>query len=69
MRAPTKDEAKDTFLTTLSKPIRMTVDMLDFTGQTTNKVINRVLQLEMEDIEETMSMTSLRPVSPWDDKY
>ena len=37
---PTEDEARETFLAALREPMRTTLTMLDFMGQTTDNVID-----------------------------
>ena len=64
-----EDEAKETFLATLHRPFRTTLNMQNFTGQTADTVIERALQLESKEEEEGLSMASLRQALPKDEEY
>ena len=63
-----EDEAKETFLMALRRPFRTTLNMQNLTGQTTDTVIERTLQLELEEEDDGMSMTSLRQALPRDEE-
>ena len=58
-RASTDDEARETFLATLRRPIRTTLNNNSVKGETTDMVIERALQLELNEEEEAYSMSSL----------
>ena len=68
-KTPIEDEAKETFLAALRRPLRTSLGMQNFKGYTTNIVIERALQMELEDEDDVMSITSLRQVLPRDEEY
>ena len=55
-RDPTEDEAKETFLVALRRPLRTTLGLQNFTRQTVDTFIEKALQLELEDEENGLSM-------------
>ena len=59
-RVPTEDEARETFLAALRRSIRMALNSNSVKGETTDLVIERALQLELEEEEEAFSMSTLR---------
>ena len=63
------DEAKGTFLAALRRTLRTTLGMQNFMGQMTDTVIERALQLELEDEDDGLSMASLRQALPGDEEY
>ena len=58
-RVPTDDKARETFLATLWRPIRTMLNSHNVQRETTDMVIERVLQLELDEEEEEFSMSSL----------
>ena len=58
-----EDEAKETFLVTLRRPLRTMLTMQNFTYRTTDIVIEQALQMELEDEDEGMSMTLLNDLN------
>ena len=67
-RAPTEDEAHETFLTALRRPIRTTLNNTNVKGETADMVTERALNLELDEKEETFSMSSLRQTLPPDEE-
>ena len=63
-RASTNKEAKETFLAVLRWPIRTMLSTHSVKGETTDMVIERALQLELEEEDEGLSMASLRQPLP-----
>ena len=62
------DKAREIFLAALRERMQTTLAMLDFTGQTTNNVINRVLLFNTKQTNGSMLMTVLKQALPHDDK-
>ena len=58
-RAPIDDEARETFLVALRRPIRKMLNNNSVKGETSDMVIERALQLELDEEEEAFSMSSL----------
>ena len=52
-RAPTDDDARETFLAALRQPIRTTLNNSSVKGETTDMFIERALQLELDEEEDT----------------
>ena len=67
-RAPTEDEARETFLTALRRPIRTTLTNTSVKGETSDMVLERTLNLELDEEEEAFSMTLLRQALPQDEE-
>ena len=67
-RSPAEDEARETFLAALRRPIRATLNNNSVKGETTDMVIERALQLELDEEEERFSMSSLRQALPQDEE-
>ena len=64
-----EDEAKETFLAALRRPLQTTLNTQNLTGQMADTVIERALQLELEEEDEGLSMASLLEVLPRDEEY
>ena len=67
-RVPTEDEARETFLTAQQRPLRTTLTNTSVKGETTDMVIERALNLELDEEEEAFSMSSLRQALPQDEE-
>ena len=67
-RVPTEDEARETFLAALRRSIRTALNSNSVKGETTDSVIERALQLELEEEEEAFSMSTLRQALPQDEE-
>ena len=68
-RAPIEEEAKDTFLAALRRPLRTTLTTQSVKGETKDMVIEQALQLELEDEDEGLSLTSLWQALPQEEEY
>ena len=64
-----ENEAKETCLAALHRPLQTMLNMQNFTGRTADTVIEWALQLELEKEDDGMSMTSLRHALPRDKEY
>ena len=65
---PNEDEACETFLAALRRPIRAALNNNSVKGETRDMVIERALQLELDEEEGAFSMTTLRQALPQDEE-
>ena len=63
------EEAKETFLAALRRPIRTTLNTHSVKGETSDMVIERALQLELEEEDEGLSMALLRQALPQEEEH
>ena len=59
-RVPAEHEACKTFLAALWRPIRTTLNNNSVKAETTDMVIERALQLELDEEEEAFSMSTVQ---------
>ena len=57
------------FLATLRRPIWTTLNTHSVKGETSDMVIERALQLELEEEDEGLSMASLWPALPQEEEH